>query len=399
MNINDRNFIHKCTSCQICASVCPKEAISINLNLDGFYRPYIDKDKCVNCGICKKVCYKFTDVPQYTADDAKHYAAHALDSQVVERTTSGGIADILCQKLIEEGYICVGVEYDYDKNIAVGAVATHREDTLKFRGSKYIQSYSYPVFKELLEMDKNGKYAIFGTPCQIFGLDKYLKCRKRREQFVLIDIYCHGCPSMNVWSKYVKKIQQQSGFKKFDYLNFRSKVRGWGNFNVFALVDGKPVYVSPKVNDNFYTLFFSDAVLNDSCYDCQLRSTLEFCDIRLGDFWGKSYDMNNKGISVVSLASSKGVELFEKIRDNVWCKQHLSSDFLPYQSWGRNYAVNHELRNTLLAQLADANISLNRVINSYWHAMPLSKRIKQLAKNAVLLMPTSVISMIKKLYH
>lgn len=82
MNINDRNFIHKCTSCQICASVCPKEAISINLNLDGFYRPYIDKDKCVNCGICKKVCYKFTDVPQYTADDAKHYAAHALDSQV-----------------------------------------------------------------------------------------------------------------------------------------------------------------------------------------------------------------------------------------------------------------------------------------------------------------------------
>lgn len=54
MNINDRNFIHKCTSCQICASVCPKEAISINLNLDGFYRPYIDKDKCVNCGICKK---------------------------------------------------------------------------------------------------------------------------------------------------------------------------------------------------------------------------------------------------------------------------------------------------------------------------------------------------------
>lgn len=71
MNIDDRNFIHKCTSCQICASVCPKEAISINLNLDGFYRPYIDKDKCVNCGICKKVCYKFTDVPQYTADDAK----------------------------------------------------------------------------------------------------------------------------------------------------------------------------------------------------------------------------------------------------------------------------------------------------------------------------------------
>ena len=56
MNINDRNFIHKCTSCQICASVCPKEAISINLNLDGFYRPYIDKDKCVGCYTCILSC-------------------------------------------------------------------------------------------------------------------------------------------------------------------------------------------------------------------------------------------------------------------------------------------------------------------------------------------------------
>ena len=399
MNINDLDAIHECTSCQVCAAVCPKKAITINLNEQGFYRPTIDADKCVDCGICKKVCYKYSEVLPYDSADAKHYAAYALNIQVVKETTSGGIADVLCQQLVEEGYTCIGVEYDYDKNIAVGAMATHREETLKFRGSKYIQSYSYPAFRKLIKMSKEGKYAVFGTPCQIYGLSQYLQQRNRREQFVLIDIYCHGCPSMNVWTKYVNSIQNQTGYQKFDDLNFRSKVRGWGNFYVVVVVDGKPVYVSPKVNDKFYSLFFSDAVLNDSCYDCKLRSTLAYCDIRLGDFWGKSYDMNNQGVSVVSLASERGLELFDKIKHGIWYKEHQSTDFLPYQSWGRSYTVNKQLRKTLLAQLADENVSLQQVLKTYWQAMPVSKRMKQMAKNAILLMPPSIISMVKKLYH
>ena len=40
MNINDQSAIHKCTSCQMCAAVCPQNAIVVKLNEDGFYRPY-----------------------------------------------------------------------------------------------------------------------------------------------------------------------------------------------------------------------------------------------------------------------------------------------------------------------------------------------------------------------
>lgn len=402
MNILDQGAVHPCTSCQVCAAVCPKEAITIGLNPEGFYRPVIDTDKCVDCGICKKVCYKFAEVEPYDinlAEQSLHYAARANDRKVVEKTTSGGIADLLCRKLIAQGYACVGVAYDYDRDIAVGAMASTEEEALAFRGSKYIQSYSYPAFRRLLDMDREGKYAVFGTPCQIFALDRYLKLRHRRDDFVLVDIYCHGCPSMNVWTKYVGEIRRRKAVGRFDHVDFRSKVRGWGNFYVVVVVDGEPVWVSPRTNDGFYTLFFSDAVLNDACHDCRLRSTLDACDIRLGDFWGKQYDLDSKGVSVVSLASPRGREVFESLGDDIWRKEHLPEDFLPYQSWGRSYRVDTALRRRLLEGLADKDTSLDEAVGIYWKSMPLKRKLKQLVKNLVLLMPAGMIAMAKKVYH
>ena len=59
MNINDISAKRNCTSCQMCAAVCPKNAINISLDADGFYRPIINDELCVDCGLCTKVCYKF----------------------------------------------------------------------------------------------------------------------------------------------------------------------------------------------------------------------------------------------------------------------------------------------------------------------------------------------------
>ena len=59
MNINDKSAKRTCTSCQMCAAVCPKNAIKVVLDDNGFYRPTIDDVRCVDCSICTKVCYKF----------------------------------------------------------------------------------------------------------------------------------------------------------------------------------------------------------------------------------------------------------------------------------------------------------------------------------------------------
>ena len=51
----------------MCAAVCSRNVINIKLNEEGFYRPYVDKDKCTDCGLCTKVCYKYDDEVKVTS--------------------------------------------------------------------------------------------------------------------------------------------------------------------------------------------------------------------------------------------------------------------------------------------------------------------------------------------
>ena len=403
MNIEDKNILRECTSCQVCGAVCPKEAIHIELNKDGFYRPRIDKKKCIDCGICVKACYKYDEHIDTTTDDKLKdipvYAAYAKEDNVLTNTTSGGVADILCKYLIEQGYTCVGVTYDREQDIAVNSIATTKEDTDAFRGSKYIQSYTYTAFKELLGKKTEGKCAVFGTPCHIYAIDRHLRKIQKRDHFLLIDIFCHGCPSLTVWKKYVKELHQATQGEVLDLIKFRSKYRGWGNFCVSAEKDHKTIYAGKKINDAFYTLFFSNLALNDSCCDCKLRSTFEYTDIRLGDFWGKAYDMNHTGVSVVVPVSKSGKMVFGQIKPQLIVNEHQHQDYLPYQSYGKDYTINSQRREKILSLINDENKDLKEAINYYFQTQPLTIKIKRHIKNLILLMPNSIISVFKKVYH
>lgn len=46
----------KCTGCGACYNVCPKSAISIVCDTEGFEHPEINQQTCINCGLCQKVC-------------------------------------------------------------------------------------------------------------------------------------------------------------------------------------------------------------------------------------------------------------------------------------------------------------------------------------------------------
>lgn len=403
MNIDDKSAIRDCTSCQMCAAVCPKYAISISLNADEFYRPTINKSLCVDCGICTKVCYKFeSEISDFGEDKLATtilYGATAKNPDVVKNTTSGGIADILAHQLIKEGYKCVGVIYDSKRDVAVDSIAEIEDELLGFRGSKYIQSYTVEAFKQLVKTCKTEKYAVFGTPCQIFALDKYLRRRNVRGNHVLIDLYCHGCPSMNIWKKYIKGIKTKISSDVVDNVNFRSKVKGWGNFYVVVVVDGKPVFYSNNKHNEFFDLFFSDQVLNEACNDCKLRGTLEYTDIRLGDFWGKQYVLNGKGVSAVSLVSDKAKVLFDSISDRVDYREEQYHDFLPWQSWGKIHHPKVELRKTLLMQLRDEKIPLQESINTIYRQQGLKRKLVRYGKMLVHSMPLKYEKLVRWVFY
>lgn len=404
MNINDKSAKRNCTSCQMCAAVCPKNAITISLNKDGFYRPIVDNKLCVDCGQCINVCYKFDkQIKEFGQDKFNStilYGASAKDSYILRNTSSGGIADLLAHELIQKEYKCIGVVYDSENDIAVDIVANSISDIERFRGSKYIQSYTLNAFKEVVNNCKNEKYAIFGTPCQIYAIDKFLRQRNIREHHILIDLFCHGCPSMNVWKKYIKELKSSINIKKIDSVNFRSKVNGWGNYNIALSVDGKPVYYSNNRHNEFFDLFFSDQVLNEACNDCSLRGTLAYSDIRLGDFWGKQYVMNSKGVSAVILVTDKAKMLFEMITNNLIYKKERYEDFLPWQSWGKTHHPKPELRKMLLKQLCDDNITLRESINTIHYQQSLKCKLSRYAKIIVHVFPIQLEKCIRwAFYH
>lgn len=134
-----------------------------------------------------------------------------------------------------------------------------------------------------------------------------------------------------------------------------------------------------------------------ACQNCALRSSLEYTDIRLGDFWGKCYDTDTKGVSGVTLVTENGKRIFDLIQDEVITKEHGFSDFMPYQSWNINYHVDEELRNHLFYMLK--NSSLKDILNYYYTHQSLSQTIKRYLKNVVFLLSPELINKIKKIYH
>lgn len=45
-----------CCGCTACLAICPKQAIEMVEDEEGFEYPKIVEEKCVGCGICLKVC-------------------------------------------------------------------------------------------------------------------------------------------------------------------------------------------------------------------------------------------------------------------------------------------------------------------------------------------------------
>ena len=103
-NVLDNSSIRNCTSCGLCVSVCGKDALSLQLDNEGFYRPVIDEEKCVECGICKMSCYKYDNSFQMSDEIVSSFAATNRNESQLLKSSSGGISRLLMEECITRGY-------------------------------------------------------------------------------------------------------------------------------------------------------------------------------------------------------------------------------------------------------------------------------------------------------
>lgn len=45
-----------CTGCSACFSICPRHAVTLIPDQEGFLHPQIDQDLCIDCDLCRKAC-------------------------------------------------------------------------------------------------------------------------------------------------------------------------------------------------------------------------------------------------------------------------------------------------------------------------------------------------------
>lgn len=327
--MNNISKIHDCYGCGVCATACGRKIIEIGLNAEGFYEPHItDPNKCTNCGICTEVCAYLHEDLSLQNQEIHPYAAWSKDHLVRRKCSSGGAGLEIGKYLLGQGYKVCGVRYNADKNRAEHYIATNVEELIPIAGSKYIQSYTVDGFKAI---NRKEKYLVTGSPCQIDSFRRYIRKFRCEDNFVLLDFFCHGVPSMLVWKKYTEWAEKQVG--KITYASWRNKWTGWHDSWAMGidgeehgekinwhdsydmLIRGKKSYIESRLSqgDMFYQLFLGDCCLGKQCYDhCKYKYNHSSADIRIGDLWGKTYNDDEDGVSGAVAFTQKGNEVLKQ---------------------------------------------------------------------------------------
>lgn len=300
-----------CTGCTACASGCPRNAITMVRDSEGFAYPKIQETLCVRCGHCTAVCPALSvrkpgPVPAV-------YAAWNKDDAIRRDSTSGGLFSLLAEDTLESGGVVFGAALDAQMHLRHIA-CFQKEDLRHLRGAKYVQSDLGGTYREIRELLKNRPVLFSGTPCQVDGLYHFLGVRP--ENLTTCDLVCHGVPSPGVWEDYVSDVQSRKK-KTIQNVRFRNKVVGWKDSQFTVLYRDGSVDSSPLFNTEYGRAFGRALFLRPSCYRCRYTSMTRAGDLTLGDFWGlqpdELSDQQEKGVSLLLVNTPHGSHVFDRL--------------------------------------------------------------------------------------
>lgn len=156
-----------CTGCGACASGCPKGAVHMVRDKEGFLYPQIT-DGCVGCGHCAHVCPALKQREVRSAPAV--FAVWNEDEAVRAHSTAGGVFTALAEFALECGGVVFGAALD-EKLQVRHIVVKNKEDLRLLRGAKPIQSELGETYQQVQMYLEQRRFVLFcGTPCQVDGL-------------------------------------------------------------------------------------------------------------------------------------------------------------------------------------------------------------------------------------
>ena len=312
--------VSNCSSCAACANICTRNAITMQPDIEGFFRPVIDNQKCISCGACEKICpwTHTVENPNHSKTTPETFAAYANDDTIRATSSSGGIFSVLAEQILDEGGVVIGVA-QLNKTHFGHIIVKNKSDLVKLRKSKYVQANPESIYREVKHiLNENTKVLFSGTPCQVAALYAVLGNKKIPSLFT-VDIVCHGIPSVKVFEKYITNFEKKQN-AKLECIDFRNKESSWEKYSLTHRFNTGEIKI-PYEKSPYMRLFLNGLCENTSCFDCHYRKRPRIADISLGDFWDIKRNHpqmdDDKGTSVVLLNTNHGEMLFNSISDNI----------------------------------------------------------------------------------
>ena len=310
----------QCCGCGACANKCPKKAITMQPNHEGFLHPEVNVEMCVECGACEKACPGLSVAKNEQAQPLAFIVQHK-DNSIRYQSTSGGAFTAIAEEVIHRGGIVFGAVMTEELTVKHDFVSDI-EGLAKFRNSKYVQSEIRDSFSVAKKFLNEGRYVCFsGTPCQINGLYKYLG--KDYGNLIAVDVVCKSVPSPLVFKKYVEYKKNCEG--AISDVVFRDKKRGFLYCTMAHYLShedrkaARDIYRRGSESDEWLRIFLSGRISRRSCITCPYQTSHRVGDFTLGDIWetGNAKLDDNKGTTLVHVWTKKGAEFFDSIKESV----------------------------------------------------------------------------------
>ena len=200
----------KCCGCKTCGIICPRSCISFVKDSIGALYPLVDQTKCINCGKCDSVCPMQQSFDHFIG--IKAYAAFTKDKDVRFRGSSGEIFETIATMITNEGGSVFASRFDNNLKLK-GFEAKSITEVRRLTKSKYLQgdvSYLFPTIKKRI-LDGIPCLGCF-TPCQTATLKLYLGDLCCRDNLILLDFFCHGVPSQDLFDHCINYVEKNTIF-------------------------------------------------------------------------------------------------------------------------------------------------------------------------------------------
>lgn len=357
-----------CTGCASCYNICPKQAITMSPNTDGFLMPEIDNNKCIECHSCEKHCPVLNTLKQQNVETKLDAYAVIFNEDRV-KSSSGGAFSMFARYVLRKGGVVYGAAMDETLHLHYERV-TDENGLNRLRGSKYVQCAIGDSFKQVRDDLRKGTMVLFcGTPCEVAGLYKFLG-KRYEELLITLDLVCHGVPSQAVFDSYIKKLSKEC-FPGRNITGFRfRKLDSWSIIPAVQLSESKWVILEQEANV-YMESFFKGITYRESCFHCAYANLERIGTFTLADFWGigkhgKKFQKNvSSGVSLVLDNQKLMPSMIEELSKMAYIEKRSVEEAL-FENSNLNAPVKRKPeRDTAISDLLNPTMSLKEYGQKY----------------------------------